>query len=305
MGQRSSECRAGGSNCFDLWRKYHTTFGYTLRIFKSGQRVVGDLRMRILTAGSIAFIVVAASLPAMAADLTPMVKAAPAPVMAVPPFNWNGIYIGVHLGGAWASRDFTQTNTLFPATVEGGTITSSGIVGGGQIGWNWQFAPNWLLGVEADVSAADLNGSVNTSPAVGPAVVGWNDKTDLFGTVRGRLGYVWNNWMIYGTGGFAWADNQFTRTQLVAGPNSPAAGLVNSNSQTATGWVAGVGAEWGFARNWTARIEYLHIDVGGTISGFSAPVGVAGAVGVNTFGINESDLTIDTVRAGVNWLFNY
>lgn len=249
--------------------------------------------MRKLFVGWIALAAASTSVPAMAADLTPIVKAAPAPIMAVPPFNWNGFYVGVHLGGASASHDFSQTSTLLPADVESGTIDTSGVVGGAQIGWNWQFAPNWLLGVEADVSGAGLSGGVNTTSAVGPAVVGWTNKVDLFGTVRGRLGYVWNNFLLYGTGGFAWVDREFTRTQLVAGPNSPAAGVVDSNSNTANGWVAGVGGEWGFAPNWTARVEYLHIDVGGS------------SVGVDAFTVDEGHLTIDTVRAGVNYIFNY
>jgi outer membrane immunogenic protein len=256
-----------------------------------------------LLSGAVALATLAVCGSAWAADLPrPMpVKAAP---MMEPAFNWNGFYIGAHIGGAWASRDFNQTDTLFPALVETGTITSSGVIGGGQIGYNWQFSPNWLIGIEADVSGADLNGSTTTAPGGNaPAVVGWNDKIDLFGTVRGRLGWVHDNWLLYGTGGFAWVDDQFTRTQLVAGPNSPAAGLVVSNSQTATGWVAGVGAEWGFWRNWTARLEYLHIDVEGASWSFTTPVGVL-APANNTFTANENHLTIDTVRAGVNYIFN-
>jgi outer membrane immunogenic protein len=179
----------------------------------------------------------------------------------------------------------------------GGTNKPSGVVGGGQIGYNWQFAPNWLLGVEADVSGANLTDDQTTTSPAG-AVVNWHDKIDVFGTVRGRLGYVVDNWLLYGTGGFAWVDDQFTRTQVVAGPASPAAGLVLSNSNTSTGWVAGAGVEWGFAREWTARVEYLHIDVEGRTSGFTNPVGPG------AFAVNEGHLTIDTVRAGVNYLFN-
>jgi len=177
-------------------------------------------------------------------------------------------------------------------------------VGGGQIGWNWQFAPSWLFGIEADVSGADLRDTVSTTSPTGLAVVNWRDKVDAFGTVRGRLGYVVDNWLFYGTGGFAWVDDKFTRTQAVAGPLSPAVGLTMSNTQTATGWVAGVGAEWGFARNWTARVEYLHLDVEGATWGFATPIGPGGIAGTGIFAVNEGRLTIDTVRAGVNYLFN-
>jgi outer membrane immunogenic protein len=218
-------------------------------------------------------------------------------------YNWNGFYVGAHLGGAWADRDFNQTAGGF-GVVEAGSTKPSGVVGGGQIGWNWQFAPNWLLGVEADISGADLRDSVSTTPPAGVVVVNWTDKIDMFGTVRGRLGYVVDNWLFYGTGGFAWVHDKFSRVQSVAGANSPPAGLALSNTQTPTGWVAGVGAEWGFAPHWTARIEYLHLDVEGATWGFVAPTGPGGINGLNTFTVNENRLTIDTVRAGVNFIFN-
>lgn len=256
--------------------------------------------MNKVVSGTIGLLALAATVPAMAADLSrPMsYKAPPMPVA----YNWNGFYIGAHLGGGWASRDFSQTNLLFPGIVESGTLGSSGIVGGGQIGYNWQFAPTWLVGIEADISGADLSGSTTTTTPAGLSTVGWTDKIDDFGTVRARLGYVANNWLFYGTGGFAWANDTITRTQLTSGVNAPAAGLVTTNSQTSTGWVAGLGTEWGFAPTWTARLEYLHIDVGGGAFGFSTPVGVGGAI--NTFTVNQNDLTIDTVRVGVNHLFN-
>jgi outer membrane immunogenic protein len=232
------------------------------------------------------------SVPALAADL-PVRPYAP-PVVAPLGYNWTGFYIGAHLGGAWASRDFFETAPN--GEVLGGTNKPSGVVGGGQIGYNWQFAPNWLVGIEADVSGANLSDTVTTT-SLGGAVANWHDKVDVFGTVRGRLGYVVDNWLFYGTGGFAWVDDKFTRTQVIATAFSPAAGTVLSTSQTETGWVAGAGAEWGFARNWTARVEYLHIDVQGQTFGFTNGIG-------GTFGVNENRQTIDLVRAGVNYLFN-
>ena len=241
----------------------------------------------------------AGSIYAHAADLPQRLpfKAPPMPT----PYSWSGIYIGAHLGGAWTNRDFTRNSVLFP-TIEASTITSAGIMGGGQAGYNWQFAPKWLAGIEADVSGANLNGSVTTvSAPPSPATVGWTDRVDAFGTLRGRLGYVADNWLFYGTGGLAWANNNFARTQLVAGPASPPAGLVASSSQTAIGWAAGGGIEWQFTRHWTARVEYLHLDVGDASYAFTS---ASGAPGINTFTIFENHVAIDTVRAGVNYLFN-
>jgi outer membrane immunogenic protein len=154
-------------------------------------------------------------------------------------------------------------------------------------------APNWLLGVEADVSGADLNGAAKNVAGIAQV----NEKINAFGTARGRLGYVANNWLFYGTGGFAWSDDTFTRTQLAAATGSPPAGDVHTNSPTRTGWAAGGGIEYGFAKNWTARLEYLHLDLSDQSFSFTASNGVFR-------GVDEGRLSIDSVRVGVSYLFN-
>jgi outer membrane immunogenic protein len=221
---------------------------------------------------------------AWAADLNPVYKA-PVPAFA-PAFNWNGFYVGANLGGAWASDTATQANQVQLKQ------TSSGVAGGGQVGYNWVALPNWLLGVEADVSGADLNGSA-TNPIGSNR---FNEKIDAFGTVRGRVGYVANNWLFYGTGGFGWSDTTFSRTQLTPLATFPPAGDVQSNSSTRTGWAAGGGIEYGFAPNWTARVEYLHLDLGDQSFSFISPNGVVRTV-------DEGRLGIDSVRVGVNYKF--
>jgi outer membrane immunogenic protein len=231
--------------------------------------------------------VLSTAAPVAAADLNPVYKA-PVPAIA-PAFNWNGFYVGANLGGAWASDTVTQSTAVAPFSNT--KVTSSGVVGGGQVGYNWVAAPNWLLGVEADVSGADLNGT-----ATYRNFAQFNEKIDAFGTARGRVGYVANNWLFYGTGGFAWSDDTFTRTQL-AGNNAPPVGDVRTNSPTRAGWAAGGGIEYGFARNWTARVEYLHLDLGDESFSFVAPNGIFR-------GIDEGRLTIDAVRLGVNYKFN-
>jgi outer membrane immunogenic protein len=213
------------------------------------------------------------------ADLSPVYKA-PVPAIA-PAFNWNGFYVGANLGGAWASDTVTQSSLL--RSFSNTKVTSSGVVGGGQVGYNWVALPNWLLGIEADVSGTSLSGT-----ATYHGLAQFNEKIDAFGTARGRIGYVANNWLFYGTGGFAWSDDTFTRTQLFEN-NSPPAGDVRTNSPTRTGWAAGGGVEYGFAPNWTARVEYLHVDIGDQSFAFTASNGVFR-------GIDEGRLTIDTVR---------
>jgi outer membrane immunogenic protein len=226
--------------------------------------------------------------PVAAADLNPVYKA-PVPAIA-PAFNWNGFYVGANVGGAWASDTVTQSSPVAPFSST--KVTSSGVVGGGQAGYNWVALPNWLLGIEADVSGADLSGTSTYSNRAQ-----FNEKVDAFGTVRGRVGYVANNWLFYGTGGFAWSDDTFTRNQLTATPTSPPLGDLRTNSPTRTGWAAGGGIEYGFARNWTARVEYLHLDLSDQSFNFVAPNGVFR-------GIDEGKLTVDSVRVGVNYKFN-
>jgi outer membrane immunogenic protein len=227
--------------------------------------------------------------PAMAADMAPIYKG---PVAAAPAYDWNGFYVGVHVGGAWAQRSFSQTTTSGPL-VESATINSHSVFGGGQAGFNWA-ASNILLGVEADVSGTGLNGSAQTFNLLGTGP-GWTQKTDFFGTARGRVGLVADNWLLYGTGGLAWADDQFTRTQLTGGAGTPPVGFVASNNGTRIGWTAGAGVEWGFFRHWSAKLEYLFMDFGSSSFSFTVPAG--------TFAVSQGDLTLHTVRAGVNYRF--
>lgn len=191
-----------------------------------------------------------AAVPASAADMARRGPVYKAPA-AAPLFDWTGFYIGAHGGYGWGSF---------------GGLDPSGAFGGGQIGVNWQFAPNWVWGVEADISGANMDDSV----------AGVSVKTDMFGTARARLGYTVDRTMFYGTGGFAWAD---TKASLAGA----------SSSETNYGWVLGAGIEYAFAPNWTAKVEYLHADYGSdTYSG-------AGITG---------DLKNDTLKVGVNYLFN-
>jgi len=119
---------------------------------------------------------------AMAADLArPVYKAAPAPL-----FNWTGFYVGGHGGYGWA---------------DDANLSPKGWFGGGQVGYNWQYAPNWVFGVEADISGSDIS---ETNLAGAPLV---SSKINYFGTARGRLGYTVDRVMVYGTGGLAFGGH--------------------------------------------------------------------------------------------------
>ena len=220
---------------------------------------------------------------AVAADLRPVYKAPPAAMAPAPlAYNWSGFYIGGHAGAGWADN----ADTAF--------------VGGGQIGYNYQFAPNWLIGIEGDFSGTSFSRSATSvmDVEVAPGIllpVTQNDNFDLnwIASVRGRIGYTWDRFMVYFTGGGAWANVDFNSTASIAG-----LGVIGtaSASDTVSGWVIGGGGEWLFAPNWTVGVEYLHYEFG-SVSGTASDVGG----GVTPF--SQDVGSVDVVRARLNYKF--
>ena len=244
------------------------------------------------------------AIPAFAADLSKPVYKAPAAI--TPAYNWSGFYVGAHLGWGWSHTDSDAFDSV--GTPSGSSSsTHNGVIGGGQIGYNFMIAPAWLLGVEADISGSDIGGDSTACSATGCATS--HRKLNDFGTVRGRLGYAWSNFLVYGTGGYAWSESETDRTIVcvVAGggvcPGGPSpsalTGMTAHASGSQGGWTAGGGAEWGFLPNWTARLEYLHLQFDNVGRDFSYP-------GFPTaFRHTNANDGVDIVRAGVNYLFNW
>jgi outer membrane immunogenic protein len=251
----------------------------------------------------------AADLPARAPVYTK------APVYVEPVFDWTGFYVGGNLGYSWGRSSDTSalTNTagtfLFGATDR---TDLNGIVGGGQIGYNWQMQ-NWLFGLEADIQGTDEKGTHNylcptgtCTPNVpgflalsilGPAVpVALSQKIDWFGTVRGRVGVLAApRVLLYATGGLAYGEVNSSETIGLAAPQS------FSQSITNVGWTVGVGVEGVIAGNWTAKLEYLYVDLG-TVSGSFATT--QNALGGGTIISSYSSRVTDNVlRAGINYKF--
>ena len=245
---------------------------------------------------------------AFAADLAPVLKAPP-PVAALDP--WTGFYIGATLGWGWGSGD----STIVPNAAETGIGAGDpvfgplpgrpnydGVVGGGEIGYNARFG-SWLAGIEADISGADMRGSNN---ATGVPFIGGifsttlERKLDWFGTVRGRLGVLaTNDLLIYGTAGLAYGD---PKTRVTAANLAVACPfnwcLSGSTSGLSVGWTAGAGIEYAFAPRWTAKAEYLHVDLGSkTVTLFDTFT--AGGVVTAT-----STTRVDIARVGVNFLLH-
>lgn len=233
---------------------------------------------------------------ALAADL-PSLKAPVAP-LAPPPPLWTGFYAGLNLGGGWdAGNGNSNSYNLYGANGGVSNKMSGGVIGGGQIGYNYQVSSlalggmGVLIGAEADFQGTSMgtNGSGTTYDYFGNLSSRAGVSVPWFGTVRGRLGLiVMPTLLVYGTGGFAYAD--VSRNGGLYG--------FNNGSSTQTGWTAGGGLEWMFMPNWSAKAEYLYTDVSGGNSGWSNNLGI----GLNSV---NNHTRWNTVRAGVNYHLNW
>lgn len=194
----------------------------------------------------------ALSTSAMAADLyTPM----PEPV---PAFSWNGFYGGVNGGYAWGETKGTDINgwtTAFPDTAAPVSLTAKGdgFTGGGQIGYNIQMNQIVFGGGEADISYLGGSGSKRFADAPDNAIV---RKDGYLGTVRGRLGFSFDRFMVYGTGGLAFGDNG-SKWVDDAGTYQ-----FTLNSDTQVGWTVGGGLEYAMTDTMSVKAEYLYYDLG-------------------------------------------
>lgn len=212
---------------------------------------------------------------ASAADLSTRypVKAA---VIPAPMFSWTGFYIGANVGYGWGSNSFNYN--AGPISYGYDVGSSDGFFGGLQAGYNFQFANNVVVGVEADLDFADMS---SDNLLVGGPLSGFgtSSKVDNFGAIRGRLGYAVDRFLPYFTGGAAWANTSFTGPWGV------------SNDDTRWGWTIGGGAEYALTNNWTIKAEYLYLDLG------DKSIDYAGGTSAS------SGLTMNTVKAGVNYKF--
>jgi outer membrane immunogenic protein len=216
---------------------------------------------------------------ALAADL-PSRQYAPAPVYnPVPVFTWSGFYAGVNGGYGWNSRN--RNNPYF-GTSDFSTSQGSngGFVGGGQVGYNYQLVPGTglVVGVEADLQYVDIGRNKATYLGGSPAVYSNNSGGNYVGTVRGRLGYAFDRFLVYGTGGFAYGD-------------------VARNRGTGVGYTLGGGIEYALTNNLTAKVEALYVNLGNDSNNTSA------LATPTSYGVGSSRDDFGVVRAGLNYKF--
>ena len=211
--------------------------------------------------------------------------------------DWTGWYAGVNAGGIrddHAVKSTASNNRFCPpgscgfakqtaqASIQGATgvfsLNTDGLTGNAQIGYNWLFADNWIAGFEADIdgnpdtNASQTDSSVNAVSGFPGHGVSTNllvtKKINYLGTVRGRLGYrVTPKFFVFGTGGLAYGHvkSESNISQSLVGVFGGVAtnfDADSSSSKTMPGWTAGGGFEWMFAKNWTAKAEYLYYDLG-------------------------------------------
>jgi outer membrane immunogenic protein len=211
----------------------------------------------------------AADMPARTYSKAPPPYTAPAVV-----YNWTGFYIGGHVGGA-----FTDGRNLFGSDAR--------FLGGVQGGFDYQFAPNWVVGAEAQYSWL---GGGNNSGVLFPGGTLVTGKSDQLGSVTGRVGYTWGPALLYAKGGYAWRNNNNIGVSV---GGAPAAFTTDGNRRD--GYTVGAGLEYMFAPNWSAKAEYQYYNFGNTTF-TSGPADVVGT----RFRDDEH-----TVKVGVNYRFGW
>ena len=280
---------------------------------------------------------------AFAADL-PAQTYTKAPVAPVA-YNWTGFYVGGNVGGAWSDDNSLQFgydnlasqrvllgtglhssagNAFVTSPITFDTGRRSGIVGGLQAGYNFQFNRNGVAGVEADFNGANLQGSATFPQVGGDPLINTNmvasRSLDWFSTVRGRLGFTPSErLLVFGTGGLA-----VGREKVSAGINNldpgtfatgffPADGssidcfgqspcAAGSRSQTSVGWVVGGGIEYALWSNFSIKAEYLYMDLG-RITAHMGPVIIPAFINTPAIEANFGEGRYNILRIGMNYKF--
>ena len=240
--------------------------------------------------------------PAVAADL-PL----KAEVPVVPVFSWTGCYLGAHVGGGRGSKEMTDPvqlvqdtlSTIGPVTTGITTVTTNptGAVIGGEIGCDYQFAGNAVIGIEGTASGTTVRGSAFVGlPAAGlPAESALVQSTnDFLASVTGRIGYAFDTILLYGRGGFAVAGDKYD----VSGGDFAGSGPFHfQGADNRYGWIVGGGVDWAFTPHWSMNVEYDFYKFGsGGILMADQFSGLTGVVDVKQ--------TVQVIKVGFNFHIN-
>jgi outer membrane immunogenic protein len=238
---------------------------------------------------AIAAISVSSMGAAFAADLPVKAPPAPPPMMT----NWSGCYVGGNVGGGFGSQTQYRTDQIGVGALAAnyGSERDSAFIGGGQIGCDYQFSGNGLIGIQGQIDGGSINGS-HVLPSFPTFTM--HDKITYFDTVTARVGWIFTPQVMgYLKGGVAWARTSDTLLQ-------PSGALSENTSFNRTGATVGAGVEYMFAPGWSVFGEYNYIDFGAGSVAFTAAPGLL-PVGEHV-NIVEN---VQTVTVGVNYKFNW
>jgi outer membrane immunogenic protein len=275
---------------------------------------------------------------AFGADMA--LKAPPARSVAVP-YNWTGFYLGGEVGGGWSDTtlNYSPNDQVAAPLLNGNagipgqqpfpnvSLQQAGVVGGFELGYNWQFSEHWLVGAETDFSFSGMRGQANGTSVFVPAAPGFagftnivnaSQTTDWYGTIRGRVGWLATpNLLLFGTGGFAYGRVDDSANHVMgSAPGNFAGDVVGSisaicfanvpcyagaSSAIRTGWSAGGGAEWLFDQHWSAKIEYQFVNLGTETEQLTALATVP-LTTPSSFNISFHE-QFHVVRVGLNYNF--
>jgi outer membrane immunogenic protein len=209
---------------------------------------------------------------AFAADVPAPVYKGPAPVYEAPAFSWTGFYLGINGGYGFGKSDWSSAATT-------GSIDPQGALVGVTFGYNWQTG-SWVLGAEGDIDATWINNSITSGTGLCAGGTGCDTHNTWLGTARARVGYTFDRWMPYVTGGGAFGTIKMS-------PNTG-----GSEIDTKFGWAAGAGLEYAYKSAWSVKLEYLYTDLGTATCS-------ASTCGVDT----DVSYKANLVRAGLNYRF--
>jgi outer membrane immunogenic protein len=306
----------------------------------------GSVKKQLLAIGIA--LAAAGTLPAIAADVNIPPSPSPLadfPIVSAPPprpvFTWTGCYLGLHAGGGFGDQQFTGgpfTNPVVPSTFSAPNSVSissasvdvgtGGVLGGGQVGCDVQLSRNWLIGVAADGSWANISGGTQQNETIGligpitPAPTNvtstgtLNAKTNLTATVTGRFGYVLGPGLFYAKGGVAWERTNYSFNGVVSTTScstfvAPNCTLFNPTvnqffnfgtpADTRIGWTAGIGTEWLIGSSgWSVFGEYNFLGFGTSNLTFTDPTMGSYNFNVRQY-INEGELGFNYRFGPSNW----
>jgi opacity protein-like surface antigen len=205
---------------------------------------------------------------------------------------YNGFYFGGHIGNSWSDTTSTPFDTVTGAALGAGTRSNSNINGGAQAGYDMTMSNRIVLGVVASVSLVDSSDTATSSNPGGTIVSTSKGSTDWSGSVRGRLGYAFNNALLFGTGGWAWSTGSVQRTQVAGTVGLATPGTAETAGVTRSGWTLGGGLEYAFMPQWSVFGEYRHTEF--DTDNITFPVAQR---------LTKSTTNADSLTFGVNYKF--